>query len=54
MKKWGKNLCSLPVHTSTNINEVIKTVLNFLLYFTRTKKHQEAPKSTKSIKSTKT
>ena len=52
MKKWGKNLCSLPVHTSSNINEVIKTVLNFLLFFYEKILH--APKSTKSIKSTKT
>ena len=46
---------------SSNINEVIKTVLNsffsfnFFLQkdFARTKKHQKAPKSTKSTKSAK-
>ena len=33
---------------SSNINEVIKTVLNFLLFFTkRFYTHQKAPKSTK-------
>ena len=39
---------------SSNINEVIKTVLNFLFFlrkeFTRTKKHQKAQKAPKSTK----
>ena len=40
---------------SSNINEDIKTGLNLLLFFlrkdfTRTKKHQKAPKSIKSTK----
>ena len=40
---------------SSNINEVIKTVLNFSLFFYEKILHAlNAPKSTKSIKSTKT
>ena len=40
---------------SSNINEVIRAVLNFLLFFTKIfRTHQKAPKSTKSTKSTKT
>ena len=44
---------------SSNINEDIKTGLNLLLFFlrkdfTRTKKHQKAPRAQKTPKSTKT
>ena len=36
---------------SSNINEVIRAVLNFLLFFTkRFRTHKKAPKSTKSTK----
>ena len=46
------------INFSSNINEVIRTVLNFLLFYCKkishapksTKKHQKAQKSTKSTK----
>ena len=49
-------------YLSSNINEVIKTVLNFLLFFYQkilhapksTKKHKKAQKAPKSTKCTKT
>ena len=49
-------------YLSSNINEVIKTVLNFLLFFYQkilhapksTKKHKKAQKAPKSTKTTKT
>ena len=49
-------------YLSSNINEVIKTVLNFLLFFYEkilhapksTKKHKKAQKAPKSTKCTKT
>ena len=49
-------------YLSSNINEVIKTVLNFLLFFYQkilhapksTKKHKKAQKEPKSTKCTKT
>ena len=38
-------------YLSSNINEVIRAVLNFLLFFTkRFRTHRKAPKSTKSTK----
>ena len=40
-KEWAINM-------SSNINEVVRTVLNFFFFFTkRFYKHQKAPKSTK-------
>ena len=64
----ASSLKKKPWHSSSNGNELIRAVLNFLLFFYEkishtpnhqkapksTKKHQKAPKSTKSTKSTKT
>ena len=51
-------MTNLPHSNSSNINEVIRTVLNFLLFFCThkkaQKKYKKAPKSTKSTKNTKT
>ena len=49
-KEWAINM-------SSNINEVVRTVLNFFFFYEKilqapksTKKHKKAPKSTKSTK----
>ena len=50
-KKWSSRLRDRLV-ISSNINEVIRTVLNFLFFFLtkRFRTHQKVPKSTKSTK----